>query len=273
MILDGSRKCEVAGRAVEIYESLDDPAGMAWARFAHADGLRQMGRLDEAMRELAQALVAMRGCKETFGITACLELQAGVNAGLGRLTEANDLFAQSLAMHKTAGHEIGIATTLGNIAEIEFASRHPEEALRACNEALAIKQRRAQDSLYSAINIINSAAYRIALNDLDGAAVSAREGLRIARHVQSAAMIPVALQHLALLNALQAHLHRAAQLLGYVDVQLKTVGYERETTEKWSYDKLMSTLREQLSEAEIEKLASEGAAWSEDQAVEEALKV
>jgi hypothetical protein len=38
------------------------------------------------------------------------------------------------------------------------------------------------------------------------------------------------------------------------------------------HDKLMAALREQLSEAEIEKLAAQGAAWSEDQAVEEALK-
>jgi len=35
----------------------------------------------------------------------------------------------------------------------------------------------------------------------------------------------------------------------------------------------MAALREHLSEAEIEKLAAEGAAWSEDQAVEEGLKV
>jgi hypothetical protein len=38
-------------------------------------------------------------------------------------------------------------------------------------------------------------------------------------------------------------------------------------------EKLIATLREHLSEAEMEKLAAEGAAWSEDQAVEEVLKV
>ena len=54
---------------------------------------------------------------------------------------------------------------------------------------------------------------------------------------------------------------------------IKELGYEREATEKWGYEKLMAALREQLSEAEIEKLAAEGAAWSEDQAVDEALKV
>jgi hypothetical protein len=62
-------------------------------------------------------------------------------------------------------------------------------------------------------------------------------------------------------------------VLSYVDAQFKAPGSERETTEKRSYDKLMTALREKLSDAEIEKLGDEGAAWSEDQAVEEALKV
>ena len=35
----------------------------------------------------------------------------------------------------------------------------------------------------------------------------------------------------------------------------------------------MAALHEQLSDAQIEKLAAEGEAWSEDQAVEEALNV
>ena len=42
---------------------------------------------------------------------------------------------------------------------------------------------------------------------------------------------------------------------------------------QWGYDKLMAALREQLCEADIEKLAAEGAAWPEDRAVEEALKI
>ncbi|MFY9719949.1 MAG: hypothetical protein WAK16_09935, partial [Candidatus Cybelea sp.] len=65
----------------------------------------------------------------------------------------------------------------------------------------------------------------------------------------------------------------AARLVGYANVQYKELGSEREPTEKWGYEKLMATLREQLSDAEIEKLAAEGAAWSEDQAAEEALNV
>ena len=61
------------------------------------------------------------------------------------------------------------------------------------------------------------------------------------------------------------------KLLSYVDAQFKSLGSQREWTE--GYDKLMAALREQLSEVEIEKLEHEGAAWSKDQAIEEALKV
>ena len=81
------------------------------------------------------------------------------------------------------------------------------------------------------------------------------------------------LQHIALLLALRGEVNDAARLIGYVNVQFKELGNERETTEKWGYEKLMAALREHLSKTEIEKLAAEGAAWSEDQAVEEALKV
>ncbi len=48
---------------------------------------------------------------------------------------------------------------------------------------------------------------------------------------------------------------------------------QREPTEQWGYDKLMTALRETLSNEEIAQLAVDGAARSEDQALEEGLAV
>lgn len=79
------------------------------------------------------------------------------------------------------------------------------------------------------------------------------------------------MQHFAELGTLLGRVHSAA-LTGYVDAQYRELGLERELTEKWGHEKLMATLRQYLSDADIEKLAAEGATWSEDQAVEEALK-
>jgi hypothetical protein len=53
----------------------------------------------------------------------------------------------------------------------------------------------------------------------------------------------------------------------------KSTNCPRESTHREQCAKLMTALHEQLSEADIEKLAVEGAAWSEDQSVDEALKV
>jgi haloacid dehalogenase-like hydrolase len=100
-------------------------------------------------------------------------------------------------------------------------------------------------------------AYRIALGEVDRAREAAREALRWARQAQDALLIAIALQHFSLLLALRGEVNDAARLIGYVNVQFKELGYAREATEKWGYEKLMA----------------EGAAWSEDQAVEEALKV
>jgi hypothetical protein len=58
-----------------------------------------------------------------------------------------------------------------------------------------------------------------------------------------------------------------------VDAQFEQLGSDREPTEKSEQDRLIAGLREQLSDADIRGLAAEGAAWSEDKAVEQALKV
>jgi hypothetical protein len=139
-------------------------------------------------------------------------------------------------------------------------------------EALEIYSR-GKNASKLATSYINIAAYRIAQGDVDGARESAREGLRWTRQAQHALLTAIALQHIALLLALRGKVNDAARLMGYVNAQFKELGYEREATEKWGYEKLVAALRENLSEAEIEKLAAEGAAWSEDRAADEALKV
>jgi hypothetical protein len=103
---------------------------------------------------------------------------------------------------------------------------------------------------------------------------SAREGLRLARQVRYEPVIAGALNYLAVLAGLgRGDTRGGAQLLGYVEAQFTALGMQRGGTEQWGYDKLMAGLRKTLSEDNIAQLAAEGAAWSEDQAVEEALKV
>ncbi|MGB8907138.1 MAG: hypothetical protein WCC84_00130, partial [Candidatus Cybelea sp.] len=205
-------------------------------------------------------------------VAYCLNMQAAIRWNCGDVVEARELHAQALAAFKALGNEAGAAGVLANLAELEFGDGQVEQAVRLAGEVLEIDARGKNTSSF-AVSYLNIATYRIALGDVDGAREAAREGLRWARQAQFAMPIAIALQHIALLLALRGEVHDAARLIGYVNAQFKELGNERQATEAWGYEKLMAALREQLNDAEIEKLAAEGAAWSEDQAAEEALKV
>ena len=99
------------------------------------------------------------------------------------------------------------------------------------------------------------------------------QGLRVARQARYEICIAIVLQHHTLLAGLGGDARRGARLLGYVDAQSAALGLQRDITEPWGYDNLTAALRETLSTNEIAQLAAEGAAWSEDQAVDDASAV
>jgi tetratricopeptide (TPR) repeat protein len=205
-------------------------------------------------------------------VAGCLTQLAYYRCSRGDVVAGHEMFGQALEAYRALNDEGAIAWVLGNRAESEFKEGHVEEALRFVEEALRIHTR-GKNTRRLAMSYNNSAAYRIALGDLDAAHAAAREGLRWARQAQFGLQHAVAMQHFALVAVLRGHTHSAARLNGYADVHYRELWYEREPTERWGYEKLMAALRGHLNNAEIEKLATEGAAWSEDQAVEEALKV
>ena len=271
VLSDGKRGHDCAERALALYRSLGDCDGTAKALAEVGYGLYRMGRIEESGETLTHAISALRECGDKRGAAACLTQQAVVYSSLGYAARGRELSAQALEAFRALGDEAGTAFVLGNLAELEFTDGHVEEALRLADEALQFHTR-AKNAEHLAIGYINSAAYRIALGDLGGAREDARQGLRWSRLAGYEFGVAIALQHFALLGALCGHAHTAAHLVGYVNARYKELGQQRESTEKWGYEKLMASLREHLSETEIEKLSAEGAGWPEDQAVEEALK-
>jgi predicted ATPase len=268
----GQRMHDEAERAMQLSASVADARGTARAQARLAFALSQMGRLNEAKAAIDQAMATARVCGDTFNAANCINTQASIDGDRGDVRAARELYAQALGAYKALGNKSGTAAVLGNMADLEFADGQPEQALRYASEALEI-QLRGKNATQIAGNYVNGAAYRIALGDLTGARDSAREGLHVARRGRIELSIAIALQHLALLATLGGDARRGAQLLSYVDAQYTALGVQREPTEQWSYDKLMAALRESLTAEEIATLGAEGAAWSEDQAVEEALKV
>lgn len=271
-LFSGKRMHDYAERAISLYESAGDDDGRAWVLTAVGHSLYQMGRRREAREAVEQALAMMRDHGDRAGVAHCLNIRAYCTEILDDVVEPQKWYRQALEAFKALGDEWGAGLVLGNLAELEFAEGHVNQALLYAGEALAIHSASKYESRLASV-YDNLAVYRTAMEDFDGAREAAGKALRLARQTQARFDIAVAVQHFAMLAALLGKPQAAARLIGYSDAEYKALEQERESTEAWGYNKTMTALHDQLSDDEIAKLRAEGAAWSEDRAVEEALRV
>jgi tetratricopeptide (TPR) repeat protein len=272
LLHSGKRKFDCAVRARGLYIIANDEHGQAHALRSSARGLLQMGRFDEAVAGSTDALVTFRELKDGQGEALSLNVLADIAVNTGDVDPAREIYEQTLNVYQSLGDEAGKATVLADIAELHFEIEDPEQALRDVQQAIEIDSRR-KNATNLAMEYSNSTAYRIALGDLAGARDSARQGLRWAQRAQSGSKLAWVLQHFALMAGLGGNLETAARLRGYVDKQFSELGLQRESTERWGYEKLTALLNETIGEDEMQQLAVSGAAWSEGHAVEEALAI
>ncbi len=271
LLTNGKRKYEAAQKAVALYEASCNLQGTARARRFIGWSLYHMGRFDEAREEIDRAAGASLSCGDESSAAYCLLLMGLIEMSRGDFATGRTLFNQGIAKLNALGDELGSSIALGNMAELEFASDDPMQALRYANQALAIVATGRTLAL-TAMWHANSAIYRVAVGDLAGATESARSAVELAQPEQDNLSVATALQHLALLASLAGDKRRAAQVLGYVNKQYDRFGITRGHTEQWGYTKLVTALREELMDDEIAERAIEGGSWTEDRAVEEALK-
>jgi predicted ATPase/class 3 adenylate cyclase len=266
-------KHDYAKRALALCDSLSDRRGYSWALFYLAFALFQMGSLEEVHPVYEKTLTAMLERGDRRGIAACFSLRGLMYRSPGAdVAVARDLIVQAIEIHKSLGDEGGLALMLANLAEVEFLAGDIERALARVREALEISIH-TKDALLLAIDHTNLAAYSIAAGDLEAGRLAARDGLKWALQSQHTLGIALVLQHFALIGALRKDVDDAARLIGFVDARLRALSYEREYTERWCLEKLKVALRERLSDSEIERLAAEGAEWTEDRAAQVAMTV
>lgn len=272
ILSDGRQSRDAAQRAFELYERLGDERGMIAALHSLGIGLYQLGQLETSEAVLRRSVRLANDIYDERGAAYSKNALAYVLGQRGDIEGARQCYEDVLSAHARSGDEGGRAIALRNRAEFEFVQGNPPAAILHGNEALAIELR-GKNLGRQAWCYANLAAYRVALGQLEDAQSCARSSLLLARELQREFQIAVGIQHLALIESLMNDIRRAARLLGYADKWYREGRGERELTEKWSYVTLMRRLSEHLTENEIRTLLAEGAAWSEDQAVEEALKV
>ncbi len=270
----GKRRHACAERALTLYQSIGDDDGATWALLDLVHGLLDLGRIEQADEANSRALTAAREQGNKWGLALSLLHQAGIDESRGDFAAARLSYVQALETFEAIGDEAGIAWVLADHSELEFEDGRVEQALRLVREAIDIDAR-GKNVSHLALDHSEKTVFCIALGDLTAAREAAREALRWALKAHSV-LLMLALQHFALLGALGGQISSAARLIGYVNANYEELELQRASigaAGMWGLEKLMATLREHLSDAEIDELAAEGAAWSEDRTLEAALEM
>ena len=124
----------------------------------------------------------------------------------------------------------------------------------------------------SVVGACNLVGYLVALDRLAEARTTARELLlRYGSDAIHIGQISFALEHLALVFALEGDHTRAVQLAAHADAALRDLGFEREFSEKATRTRLDGLLAERLPRDRRESLMARGAAMRNEEAVALAL--
>jgi predicted ATPase len=266
---DGSDKYDAAQRALRLYRAAGDERGEMWALVASGFGLQQMGRIEEANAEFEHALAGARRFPNPWLSGVLLNRRGTIARDRREFAAGRELLAEAIERFRPLYEGGRSPIVLMNLAELEFADGNAPLALELASEAAKSESLR-----HGAMHLANlhacCALFRVAADDLDGAAADAAEGLRCAQHERNALAATIALAHLALIAALRGDPERAAAILGYVDASFERLRYRRNLTEAWGYERLVAAVSERLPQTRVQELRAKGASWQEDRAVAEA---
>ncbi|HZZ65550.1 MAG TPA: tetratricopeptide repeat protein, partial [Candidatus Baltobacteraceae bacterium] len=267
--------------AIAVFMTLTHPTGLADAQRLVGRSLLYLGRIAEGEALLKESLSVRQaaGSKRLGGILGDLAVARALR---GDLQGARTLFAQATAMFEEGADASKMAITAATLAEAEFLAGDAEAAVHLAHEALDSARSVGRHRTVAAI-LGNIAAYELDLRNYDRARLHAREALEICRDLQGDVVSVIfALQHLATATMLQgeedvaraAIRHaRAAGLAGFVDARLESLGIEREHTERSGYEKLVQTLRDAVTDDDLQMLMRAGGTWSDERALNEAMAI
>ena len=269
-----TESCDVSSEGVRLGRASGDRITLAFALLFQGNALRRAGHIDDAADAAAEA-EALISSEDRWLALFALQNKAALVGMSGDHESAVRLSQEFRDKHRALGNRSFAAISGLNVAEFEHALGKTERAVVILQETLAdIKSAPTRfESVYvnGACNLIG---YLVALDRLAEARVTARELLL--RHGSDAIHIgqnSFALEHLALVLALENDHAHAAQLAAHADAALRNLGSEREFTEKTTRTRLDALLVERLSSDQRESLTARGAAMRNDEAVALALAV
>ena len=266
----GKTGYEAASRARDLYDKIGDRKRAAMARTQVGFTLFQLGRAKEALEPATQAVSVLRAEGGPRAVSAGLTIVGLVQWVQGDIEAGRRSYSEAMALAKASSDDRRVAIVLQNLAELECLSGNVARAVEYATEARTIHERN-HDAGSLAGAGANLGAYFILLERFAEAREALLYSVRYQREVERPYVAAICIQSLAFLAAANDAEKKAARLLGFADSQYQKLEIQREPTEELIYDRLMKLLRAKLNDGEIAALRAEGAALTEDRAVEEAL--
>ena len=262
--------------AIAHFREAGDALGIARAQISNGHALVSLGRADEGVPMLEDALAQARalGNARLIAYTVrCLGYVSGTKRG--DIVTARKRITEAIAIYERLGARLNAAFALNDLGECEFCAGNTEAALQHATDAVETL-RESNDLPLVATALDSMTAYLVALGRHDEAVSCVRELLELARDHRLDVLTAYALQHLAAIAALRGADERisAVRILGFVDARLKAMGAARlQNHEQFEYDRALATLIEAIGADEVERLMTAGATIGEELAIDEALSL
>lgn len=256
-------------RAAELYRAIGDREGEAaaltWAGVAQLNPQHP----EEAETLLDRALAMLRASGASKRLGQCLNSLAAARFLAGDVAAAQRLFGEAIDMLRALGDASTLRIPMGNLAELHFMTGDLDAAITA-GRAMIDECRRANDGPRLAASLGNLAGYLLSRGDWGAARDAANDALPRSQALGLAAGVTQMIEYLALIDAEAGDLEHAARLVGYIDSWYAAEGDPRGSIEAATTTRLSDLLRG-LPAHRRQLLFAEGAGWSAEQAIAEAL--
>jgi predicted ATPase/DNA-binding SARP family transcriptional activator len=255
-------------RAAGVLLAVGDGPNRALALSLAAMHLRVAGEARAAI-VAADALMVARECGQPLAIAMALY---ATSFAIDREATAQRtaLLSEALEIARVAPSPYHSAAILHALGEVAFEAGDPVRALSYARESALPKVGLAPVNQAQAL--ITSAAYCLALGEVDEARTAARAALIIAQRIGEPMIAGAAFQHIAGIASARGDVERAAHLLGASDAR-RADAPPRLFTERADYARTVSKMRERLTEADLGALIRTGFEWGLERAIAQAMNV
>ncbi len=271
----GAEVLDAIDRALYHAERLGLARRIAWLYTQKATELHRRGRFDEALTACEHAVAFVRESRDANAAVYAVALlwSAQLMAISGRLTEARERLAESLRIVQAKDIEAARFPCVIIRSQIEFFDGNPDLAAAIIADGIQTELQKQVRSLNLAEARTIAACYALALEKPDVAREEAVAALQMLRDPAKLLTWYVAVELIAAASAILEKPVPAARLIGFVDAWYENEGFRRDRLSRFSYDLLMTSLREQLSPDDLARHLVSGSLLGIEAVEREALSV